>query len=63
MNEFSEGDRVEIYSHDQHDRGIVVVATRDDDGRKISDGHVAVRVENGQGTWGFRPGELTRVAR
>jgi hypothetical protein len=58
---FVPGEQVFVSDAGQVDHGVVVAATQDSDGNEITAGQVAVRFENGQGTWGFVPGELFRI--
>lgn len=43
----------------QEDWGVIVADERDEDGTPIPDGQIAVRVANGQGTWGFLPHQVS----
>lgn len=58
---YTAGDRVRIVHSGQVDHGVVVTATHDEDGNRITTRRVAVEVENGQGVWGFLPSSLTQL--
>lgn len=60
-NLFAPGTRVRIDSHGQIDTGVVTIVSYDEEGNRITDDQVAVTVDNGQGTWGFAPAELSRI--
>lgn len=61
MTNFTAGDRVQVVTPGQTDSGLVVKATHDEDGRKLRPGQVAVRIDNGQGTWGYAPSRLSAL--